>query len=246
MINIGKSFAPVLRSMSAVKPVFLLADSQLLFWQKDGELYLKTILQHVASSSPKAAYIGASNGDIPDFYHIFVAAMKGIGITDCQMISSDASQDELAFLAQSDVLLLSGGDVDKGWDVLQNTGMLNIVRQRYKEGAVIIGISAGAIQLGQFWREDADHAELRPMAQVLPFSIDAHEESTNWKRLKNTTRHGYSKAKAYGIPSGGGLVFFPNKHIHAIRYPAAEMVNQGNTLVVTSLPPREVNQPVLH
>lgn len=246
MITIGKSFAPVLRSMSTVKPVFLLADSQLLFWQKDGELYLKTILPHIASSLPKAAYIGASNGDIPDFYQIFVAAMKGIGITDCKMITSDASGDELAFLAQSDVLLLSGGDVDKGWNVLQNTGMLDIVRQRYIEGAVLMGISAGAIQLGQFWRDDKANAELKLMAQVLPFSVDAHEESTDWKRLKGTTRQGFNKAKSYGIPSGGGLVFFPNKAIHAIRYPAAEMVNKGSTLIVTSLQPRDVRQPVLH
>lgn len=246
MSKIGKSFALFLRCMSAIKPVFLLADSQLLFWQKEGELYLKTILNHVATSSPKAAYIGASNGDIPDFYQIFFAAMKGIGITDCKMIGRYGKRDELDFLAQADVLLLSGGDVDRGWDVLQTTGMLKIVRQRYLEGAVIIGISAGAIQLGQFWREEGADSDLTPMAQILPFSVDAHEESSDWKRLKSTTRHGYTKARSYGIPSGGGLVFFPNRQVHAIRYPAAEMVNQGNTLVVTSLRPRQVEPSILH
>ena len=232
--------------MSAIKPVFLLADSQLLFWQEEGERYLKTLLNHIAASSPKAAYIGASNGDISDFYQIFFAAMKGIGITDCKMIRRHGNREELDFLAQSDVLLLSGGDVDRGWDVLQNTGMLKIVQQRYREGAVIMGISAGAIQLGQFWREDGSDADLTPMAQILPFSVDAHEESSDWKRLKNTVRHGCSKARAYGIPSGGGLVFFPDKQVHAIRYPVAEMINQGNTLVVTSLRPRYVESSILH
>ena len=65
---------------SIVKPLFLLADSQLLFWRRGGAPFLNSVRDVIDVSSPKAAYIGASNADDPEYYSIFVAAMEMIGI----------------------------------------------------------------------------------------------------------------------------------------------------------------------
>ncbi|MDT5257331.1 MAG: hypothetical protein QOD10_2411 [Mycobacterium sp.] len=51
------------------QPLYLLADSQLLFWKRQDRLLLATALDGLARDTPvSAAYIGASNGDRPEFY----------------------------------------------------------------------------------------------------------------------------------------------------------------------------------
>src|SRR5215216_5548370 len=100
--------------MAPLKPILLLADSQLLFWRENGELLIERALKASTRDRPKAAYVGASNGDEPDFYEIFVSAMEGLGIFDCRMIPSTVSEVDLAFLNDADIVLLAGGDVETG------------------------------------------------------------------------------------------------------------------------------------
>ena len=73
---------------STPQPIYLFADSQLLFWRSKDALFLRSLREVLDEDSPKAAYIGASNGDDPEFYSIFTAAMEGIGIHECRMILS--------------------------------------------------------------------------------------------------------------------------------------------------------------
>ncbi|EUA33784.1 hypothetical protein I552_4563 [Mycobacterium xenopi 3993] len=71
------------------QPLYLLADSQLLFWKRQGRLLLETAIEGLAGdSAPRAAYIGASNGDRPEFYGIFEAAVDAIAIANRRMIDS--------------------------------------------------------------------------------------------------------------------------------------------------------------
>jgi hypothetical protein len=49
----------------ARQPIYLFADSQLLFWKRDGTLFLKTVRDRLARPGLRAAYVGASNGDLP-------------------------------------------------------------------------------------------------------------------------------------------------------------------------------------
>src|SRR5688572_24998840 len=99
------------------EPIFLFADSQLLFWRESGRLLLERVVGDRMPDQLKAAYIGASNGDNPDFYAIFVSAMEGVGVIDCRMIPSVVSEADVAFLNQADIVLLAGGDVEAGWRV---------------------------------------------------------------------------------------------------------------------------------
>ena len=71
-------------------PLFLLADSQLLFW-RDGEgRFVDRVAAYTGPGAPRAAYLGASNGDQPEFYAIFLAAIEAIGPAECRMIPADA------------------------------------------------------------------------------------------------------------------------------------------------------------
>jgi cyanophycinase len=51
-----------------LQPLYLLADSQLLFWKRQDRLLLEAALDGLARDTPlNAAYIGTSNGDRPEF-----------------------------------------------------------------------------------------------------------------------------------------------------------------------------------
>src|ERR1044072_2552057 len=134
--------------MTPLKSIFLLADSQLLFWRENGRLLIERMVKARTRDRLKAAYVGASNGDHPDFFAIFVSAMEGLGRIDCGMISSAVSEADLAFLNDADIILLAGGDVEIGWRTFLTNGLNNHIVRRYFEGASLIGVSAGAVQLG--------------------------------------------------------------------------------------------------
>ena len=114
-----------------VKPIYLLADSQPLFWRNKGTRFLSGVRDYVEAETPKAAYIGASNGDNPEFYSIFRAAMEQVHITECRMIPSAPSQDDRSFLLTADIVLLSGGDVELGWNVMKENGLSDCVVSRF-------------------------------------------------------------------------------------------------------------------
>ncbi|ETW93945.1 MAG: hypothetical protein ETSY2_50520, partial [Candidatus Entotheonella gemina] len=134
-------------------PIFLLADSKPLFRSTLGGSVLGS-LRRVLPRRAKAAYLGASNGDDPAFYSIFEAAMDAIEITERRMVTSAYTDAERAFLADAQLVLLSGGDVARGWEVFTRTGMHDAVVERLSAGALCVGVSAGAVQLGlQGWQE---------------------------------------------------------------------------------------------
>lgn len=219
-----------------LQPIYLFADSQLLFWRNKGTLFLDAIRELIVPAAPKAAYIGASNGDDPQFYSIFEAAMGNIGIRDCRMIlSSFTSIDEL-FMNEADIILLAGGDVERGWRIFNQSGLTELVIKRYYEGAVLIGISAGAVQLGLFGlvQEEESLNKLIDMFKLVPFIIGAHEEIQEWKSLREVIELLDGSAKGIGISTGGGLIYYPDQSIEAIRYPLNEF-SMREGLIISSL-----------
>ena len=128
--------------MSTIKPIFLLADSQLLFWRDGDELFLNRVRalleadEDNAGRAPKAAYLGASNGDAPEFYQLFLAAMDQIDVRDCRQIPTVPAAEDLEFLAAADLILLAGGDVRRGWDAFQAAGLdRKLVEREHSCGA---------------------------------------------------------------------------------------------------------------
>ncbi len=221
-----------------VKPIILLADSQVLFWKgKDGLLLDRVknmLLQDEAADGEKerkitAAYVGASNEDKIEFYEIFLAAVAQVGIEpgDCMMIHSKPSEEEKKFLRDAEIVVLAGGDTRLGWDVMNDNGIREKIVERYHNGAVLIGISAGAVQLGtRGWVVLGDgpgEYEVFPTFQLVPYIIDVHdEEEGQWQRLNNTVLDGDEHGRGFGIPAGGGAIFHPDWSMEAIRHPLAE------------------------
>lgn len=220
-------------------PLFLLADSQLLFWtdEEDGR-FIDRIAACTGPGAPRAAYVGASNGDNPDFYSIFLAAIDAIGPAECRMIPADPSQEERAFLESADIILLAGGDVERGWHAFQASGVRDIIEQRYHAGAVLIGVSAGAVQLGNVGWPERDPDAAFPTWGLAPFVVDAHAEDEGWASLRAVVRARGPGARGIGISLGGGVILHPDRTLQAVRRAAYEVTVVDDALVdAVILPP---------
>jgi peptidase E len=234
----GKIFAGQLRVFptprhrvrtSLTQPLYLLADSQLLFRRDRGSAFLDGVRARLPRS-PSAAYVGASNGDNPELYTVFTAAMEGLGITRTRMIPSAPTIADEAFLATADLVLLAGGDVEQGWRAMDASGVRKLLLRRHREGAMLIGVSAGAVQLGMLGWAAGDPSPERTFQTfgLVPFVIDAHAEAEDWPELRRVVRDRRGAVRGLGIPRGGGLVLHPDGAIEAVRHPAAEIVYQGS------------------
>ena len=209
---------------TAIKPIFLLADSQLLFWRdEEGHRFLDRVRALIDADEPgrplKGAYLGASNGDAPEFYDLFLASMAEIGIRDCRHVPARPSPEDLAFLDEADLILLAGGDVRQGWTAFEESGVKDKLGERYYAGALLIGISAGAIQLGlKGWDEEGPFDTLR----LVPFVVDAHGEP-DWPELHRVLPKAGEHARGFGIPSGGGALYHPDYSVEPVRHPLTEV-----------------------
>ncbi|PRI16000.1 peptidase [Mycobacterium shigaense] len=221
-----------------LQPLYLLADSQLLFWRRRGQLLLDAALAELPRGTPlRAAYLGASNGDRPEFYEIFEAALDDVGITERRMIHSVFGPDDRDFLEHAQLIVLAGGDVRLGWSTFEETGMKEVILGRYAQGAVLVGISAGAVQLGRYGiveAPDSAATELIDVFSLVPVVIDTHEEGTDWERLSRAIHSLQGAATGIGIPSGGGVIVHPDNTIEPLRRPAHEFFFDG-TQVTDSL-----------
>jgi cyanophycinase len=220
------------------QPLYLLADSQLLFWKRHDRLLLEAAIEGLARGERlSASYIGASNGDRPEFYELFEAAMEDIGITDRRMIHSSFGPDDRAFLARSQLIVLAGGDVRLGWTTFEKTGMKDVILDRYIHGAVLVGVSAGAVQLGTYGileTSESAATELLDVFKLVPLIIDTHDERADWARLSRTIQSLEGAATGLGIPSGGGVIVHADATIEPLRRPAHEFRFDG-TAVTHSL-----------
>lgn len=213
-----------------IKPMYMLADSQLLFWKDPSRLFLERIREHLDSPSPSAAYIGASNGDNPEFYSIFQAAMAGIELASCRMIPSSLTEEDKAFLTAADLVLLAGGDAEQGWRVFEQNGVKDLITQKRYGGSVFVGVSAGAVQLGQGTLLETATMKKLSLFQFAPFYVGAHEEESEWWNLQALVNLTGEGARGIGIPAGGGLIYGADGSLEPVRKTLVEFSRERDTV----------------
>ena len=225
---------------SPIKPIYLFADSQLLFWKKNNGYYLENIRQQFQKKDLKAAYVGISNKDNIEFFELFKSAMELINVQNVGRITSLFSQEEKEFLEDSDIILLAGGDVFYGWRKFEKKGINQIITKKYFDGSVLMGLSAGAIQLGVYgWEKIGDEIDqVVETFKFIPFIISVHQEKQDWQDLKSMLKIKNGNYKGIGIPSGGGLIYHSDHSIEPIRSPLNEYVWSENKMHLNLLFPK--------
>ena len=213
--------------MPELKPICLFADSSLLFWRDEGRLFLDSIMGRIERPNPRAAYIGAANGDQPEFYNIFEAAMDAVGIAERRMIHSSFPPADQRWLTEADLILLAGGDFERGWRAMTETGMNEFIAGRYVEGAILMGVSAGAMHLGLAGWAEGEPDSLIESLGLAPFIVSAHDEKNDWEELKLAVRQMEGVAVGLGIPSGGGALYHQDGSLEPVRHPVCEILAGG-------------------
>ena len=217
-----------------LRPIYLFADSQLLFWKPNGrDTLLRQIVEKLDKADVRAAYVGASNEDRPEFFELFQAAASEAGVSRCDFVHSRfAVVDELA-VNNADLVVLAGGDAVRGWDVMVRRGMKEAIVNRYLGGGVLLGVSAGAMQLGQaVWpEEDARPESLVRTLGLVPFVVAVHDRTEEWAELRRAVSALGENTCGLGIPAGGGVIYHPDHSLEILRFPAVEICQreQGQT-----------------
>jgi len=186
-----------------MRELVLLADSSPLF--AAGGAWLQAV---VALSTPVAAarpvYVGASNGDNPDYFEIFRAAFESVGVHASQIhhIHTPPSDAEVKLLENSSLVLLSGGDTAAGWMLMQACGLAPRIQSLYSQGRIQLwGVSAGACQICHFM--EGPDGRLEPALALAPFSVTVHNERAGWlalKRLASALPHAPGAAETPAPP----------------------------------------------
>jgi hypothetical protein len=128
--------------------------------------------------------------------------------------------DDAGALDRADLVFVSGGDPTGGAKVLAATGLGARIREACARGVPAMGVSAGAILLGEWWVDWPEDEEDDPQLErtqlvrctglVAGHVFDTHDEEGGWEELRTVAellrRRGES-ARLLGIPTGGALVF---------------------------------------
>lgn len=224
---------------SGRKPVYLLAGGR-GSRRKDGDPLLQRILASSGVPRPSIAYVGAASDDDRPFLLMLTAYMRRAGagpVTLAPLVSKRAKLDKTrAILKSADMVYISGGDVEAGMSVLEQRQILPFLRQLYEGGKPFFGISAGSIMLAQQWvrwedPEDDSTASPFPCMNLAPLICDTHGEGEGWEELRALLMLMPEGTVGYGIPSGGGLISYPDGRVEALGIPLHRYAHQGGAAV---------------
>jgi cyanophycinase-like exopeptidase len=183
--------------------------------------YLAEAVSLTGKDNPVALYIGAASADDRGFGTALAALLKAAGVRRVlwPKLSKGKEKDASgarAALDEADLVFVGGGDVEAGVQALRDADLVDELHAAAKRGVVFVGMSAGAIMLGERWirwpREGAsdDEAETYECLGIAPCSLDTHGEGDRWQETQSfaavRARELGKKARAYGVPSGAALV----------------------------------------
>ena len=121
----------------------------------------------------------------------------------------------------SDMIYISGGDVGRGMQVLNERRMTGFLAGLYRQGKPFFGLSAGSIMLAKEWvrwrdPDDDATAEIFPCMAFVPVLCDTHDEQGGWEELRRLLMLEKAGSVGYGIATGTALKVFPDGKVEAL------------------------------
>jgi peptidase E len=214
----------IVSKVSNLKPIYLLAGGRPQNPKTLNSL-LEAVYKESCKASPNIAYVGTANNDNKDFFLRMESILKAAGaarINHAFLCSTIPDlQQAKDILTSADIVYISGGDVDRGMQVLQERQMTSFLFGLYKTGKPFFGLSAGSIMLAKEWirwnnpNDDAS-AEIFPCLNIAPVICDTHGEQDNWEELQALLKLKKQNVKGYGIVSGTAIKVFPDGKVEAL------------------------------
>lgn len=214
-------------------PLVLLADSQLLFAGPNSTGFLAWLSAIVTGK--RGVYVGASNGDVADYYQMGRDAFSSLGAQlDWQSMRDDALSADYNFY------LLAGGDVAQGWRYLGIPAVNNALQAAREKGALFLGVSAGAMHLAHAFTSVVD--EPKVFLGWMDVVVAVHEERQHWPTRQHWQKTATALLPLLCIPMGGGLVW-QEEQAFAIGKGAHWCEPNGDVRILPSLNSLKAGQP---
>jgi peptidase E len=178
--------------------------------------HIKQAVAALDKAKPLVAYVGVASDDNAGFRTMLSAAFVGTGarLEPVRLAAAKAKVSAARqVLDDSDLVFMSGGDVERGMALLYERGVVGDFHRLAASGKPFLGISAGSIMLCRHWVRfpDDDDAKAEPFdcLGIAPLHMDAHSEDDDWSELKTLVRllgrAAPKEAIGYGVPSKGCL-----------------------------------------
>jgi len=219
-------------------PVYLLAGGP-GSRRTGGDPLLARVLAGAGVPHPSIAYVGAASGDNRPFLLMLSTYLRYCGagqVTLAPLVGKRVKlENTRAILESADIVLMSGGDVEAGIQVLEERKILAFLHELYRAGKPFFGISAGSIMLARQWVrwEDPDDdrtASLFPCMGLAPVLCDTHGEE-EWEELKALLQLAPEGMIGYGIPSGAALCVYVEGRVEALGAPVYCYTHKGGEIV---------------
>jgi peptidase E len=196
---------------------------------------LAAVLARLGMARPSVAYIGAASADSRIFFLWIAALLKKAGAGPVRLAALAARRADpakaLALLRGSDLVFVSGGDVEVGMGVLEKSGADELLKELRRSGKPFIGLSAGSIMLARRWvrwsdPHDDGTAEDFPCLGLAPLLCDTHAEKEDWEELQMLLRL-TREPVGYGIPAGAALRVAADGSLAALGRPVHRLALEG-------------------
>ena len=129
--------------------------------------------------------------------------------------------DEAAFI------VLSGGDPQLGWETMRARGLDAALARAAAAGAVILGVSAGAIHMGAYgFQGGADDRSVPPFKTLglVPYIFGAHDEADDWRHARAALKELPYGTMCIGLPFGSACAIHANGAIDVAFHPLPLLV----------------------
>lgn len=184
--------------------------------------------------NPKIAYIGTAHLDDNWLLRFITGYLKKAGASEVRLVPIVNKYDEKEakyILDNSDAVFLSGGEVEDGIIWLKKRGLDVYLKKLFNDGKPFMGISAGAIMMGQHWvhwdkEGDDSTASLFDCLNLLPFTFDAHGENEKWTELKCAVKLLGEGKKGYGLVGTGFFLVGEDGSWESLHEPPEIYVNK--------------------
>jgi peptidase E len=206
-------------------PLFLLAGGRAMKAQKGPDPLLQTVFCGNNLHRPAVGYVGAASGDDPAFRLRVSSLLKDAGAGEVRLAPLCGKRGNVeeakGVLESADIIFLSGGDVNEGMAVIEETRMTGFLQRLYRAGKPFFGISAGTILLARKWvrwrdPEDDGSAETFPCLGFAPLLCDTHGEDDGWEELKALLTLSPEGTVGHGIVSGSAIAVEPGGTFSAL------------------------------
>lgn len=221
--------------MSDIKPVYLLGGGRSAN-RRASDLLIREAFRESGKKSPSIGYVGAASDDREDFFNRLAGMFRENGAAEVEhaLLTPDNADISRAktILRHSDMIYISGGDVDKGIQRLRETEIFNFLAELYREGKPFFGLSAGSIMLAKEWvrwrnPDDDTTAEIFPCMAFAPVLCDTHDEEGGWEELKALLMFEKDSAIGYGIATGTAMRVFPDGRVEALGDAVHRYIRRG-------------------